>query len=100
MQKQFSELHSEYQRHLKAKLRGEEKRKKEERQLQKTSLAYCLRIQLILEQMDEETKKAFRNGSDGAVQLSETELKQIDEFYNLVHPQRPRNARYVTLYVL
>ncbi len=72
----------------------EEKRKKEEKQLQRSSLAYCLRVQFMLEQLDEDTKQSFRNGSDGAVQLTVTELKQVDDFYNLVHPQRPGNTRY------
>lgn len=95
LQKQFSDLNLEYQRHLKSKLKSEEKRHKEEqRQIQKSSLRQCLRIQTILEQLDGATKEAFRSGSDGAIKLTEDEMKRIDDFYELVNPKRPGNPKY------
>ena len=97
MQKQFFDMNTEYQRHLKSKEKAEaKKQREEEKQLQRSSLKYSLRIQLILEQLDEATKESFRAGwSDGAIKLSEAELKQVDDFYTLVNPQRAGNTRYV-----
>ena len=94
MQKQFVDLNAEHQRHFKARQKVEDQKRRDEEKLkQRASIQYCLRIQLMLEQLDDTTKETFRSGSDGAIKLSDAELKQVDEFYNLVNPQRAGNPR-------
>ena len=94
MQKQFVDLNTEYQCHLKARQKVEDQKRRDEEKLkQRGSIQYCLRIQLMLEQLDDATKESFRSGSDGAAKLSDAELKHVDDFYNLVNPQRAGNPR-------
>ena len=94
LQKQFAEMNLEYQKHLKSTQKAKDKRKKEEESAtRKSSIEYSLRVQVILDQLDESTKTCFRNGSEGAVKLTDSELKQLDDFYHLVNPQRPGNPR-------
>lgn len=95
LQKQFADLSTEYQKHSKKKLKAEEKQKKDaERDIQKLSIQFSLRIQYMLNQLDETAKDHFSAGINGAVKLTEAELTQLDDFYVLLNPQRSGNSRY------
>lgn len=90
----FQELQLTYQKEQKKQQKTEERLRKEaEKDSQKSLLRYSLRVQGILNLIDDAAKEALRAGSDGAVELSEPELKQLDEFYELVNPSRPGNDR-------
>ena len=100
LQKQFADLSTEYQKHSKKKLKAEEKQKKDvERDMQKSSVQFSLRIQYMLNQLDETAKDHFSAGINGAVKLTEAELTQLDDFYVLLNPQRSGNSRSVCMYM-
>ena len=91
--KQFENLNAEQQKAVKRKQKAEEKLQREtEREQSRDMIEYALRVQQLLQQLDDPTKDLFRNGIDG-VTLTEAELTQIDEFYELINPARPGNAR-------
>ena len=78
----------------------EEKHRKEaERESQRSLLKYALRTQTILNLIDDNAKETLQSGEgEDAVKLNESELNQLDEFYELVNPTRPGNERYVMRY--
>lgn len=78
----------------------EEKHRKEaERESQRSLLKYALRTQTILNLIDDNAKVTLQSGEgEDVVKLNESELNQLDEFYELVNPTRPGNERYVMRY--
>ena len=94
----FQQIHEEYQKELKKRQKAEEKHQKDaEKASQQDLLRYCLRVERLLNLIDNTAKEAFRTGSNGAVVLSEAELTQIDNFYDLVTPIRAGNDKFVPL---
>ncbi|XP_003384898.2 PREDICTED: caprin-1-like [Amphimedon queenslandica] len=92
----FQEAHASQQKEVKKLQKQEEKHRKDtEREQLRSLLKYTLRTQGILNLIDDSSKEVLRSGEgEGVVKLSEKELTQLDEFYDLVNPTRPGNDRY------
>eukprot|EP00731_Ephydatia_muelleri_P005941 Em0003g189a len=95
LQKQFVTFNDSYQKTKKKQQKAEKQQQREaERDLQKSALAYSVRVQNLLAGLDEVSKPDFRKGTNGAVQLTEDELTQLDDLYQLLVPTRISNADY------
>ena len=80
----------------KKKLKQEKMQQKEsEQEVVKSTISFILRMQYLLNNMDDTNRENFRDGTDGAEQISEAELMQMDEFYHLINPSREDNPRYL-----
>lgn len=91
----FQDAYTSQQKEVKKLQKQEEKlRKDTEREQLRSLLRYTLRTQGILNLIDDSSKDVLRSGEgEGVVKLSEKELTQLDEFYDLVNPTRPGNDR-------
>lgn len=88
----FQEMYASYQKEMKKQQKIEDKHRRDaEKETQRSLLKYSLRIQGLLNLVDDTAKEALRAGTDGAVKLSESDLTQLDKFYDLVNPTRPGN---------
>ena len=96
----FQEVHTSQMKEVKKLQKQEEKHRKEaERESQRSLLKYALRTQTILNLIDDNAKETLQSGEgEDVVKLNESELNQLDEFYELVSPTRPGNERYVMRY--
>ena len=96
----FQEVHTSQMKEVKKLQKQEEKHRKEaERESQRSLLKYALRTQTILNLIDDNAKETLQSGEgEDMVKLNESELNQLDEFYELVNPTRPGNERYVMRY--
>jgi len=92
LQKQFTEISVNSEKLAKKQM----KREKIERQATEIKrMGTLLQLQGILDSMGSETARAdFGEGKNGAVQLSEENLSQLDELYKLISPTRETENSY------
>jgi hypothetical protein len=91
----FQQIKDDYQKETAKEQKLEEKRQKEmERQSHLNLLRYFLKIERLLNSIDDEVKGSLCSGELDGVTLSEVELTQIDQFYDLLNPERPGNSKY------
>ncbi|XP_050410990.1 caprin-1 isoform X2 [Patella vulgata] len=92
LQKQFETISSEVERLQKKRLKKErmEKRVMEMRRVQE-----LIELQSLLDSLGSETVRSdLQTGKHGAVVLTEENLKQLDEFYQLICPSREGTGNY------
>jgi hypothetical protein len=85
LQKQFLQIQQEAQRQSKKRAHQEKLTVDaaiHESELQ--ALEQVLRLQAVLDQLDETNRVFFLNGTSGAILISEEQLEQIDQFLDLV----------------
>lgn len=92
LQKQFLSIQAEAEKLLKKQL----KRETHERQQQEIRrIKELLAVQNLLDSMgSDEVRSDFKDGKQGAVQLSEDNLNQLDELYKLISPSRDGETKY------
>ena len=95
LQKQFTAATLDCQKIRKRQQKLEKQQQKDaEKENIKKVLAHSFGVFQLLEGFDEETKEHFSAGTNGAVQLTETELGNLDSLYRLLAPNRPGNPSY------
>lgn len=95
IQKQLNGLGTEYNKIKKKQQRQEKAQQREQqREIERTAISGALRLQLVLNSLDENAKEDFQNGANGAVRLSKTELEQLDDWYQLINPSRTDSEDY------
>ncbi|KAK6191054.1 hypothetical protein SNE40_002802 [Patella caerulea] len=92
LQKQFETISSEVERLQKKRLKKErmEKRVMEMRRVQE-----LIELQSLLDSLGSENVRSdLQTGKHGAIVLTEENLKQLDEFYQLICPSREGTGNY------
>jgi caprin-1 len=86
LQKNYQSMSSDIEKSSK-KLAKREKFERTQRDVSRTK--ELLKLQSLLDSMGDETvRESFKNGTNGAMKLSEEQLEQLDEFYKLISPSR------------
>lgn len=87
LQKQFAQLSVEYQKHLKKQAKRDQLVQQEAQHSGNVSrVKEVLELQNLMENLSEDVRTDFLNGSNGAVTLVPEDFVHIDEFYKLITP--------------
>lgn len=92
LQKHFLSIQAEAEKLLKKQVKREAH---ERQQLEIRRFKELLAVQNLLDSMgSDEVRSDFKDGKQGAVQLSEENLNQLDELYKLISPSRDGETKY------
>ncbi|CAI8027881.1 Caprin-1 [Geodia barretti] len=95
LQKQFAAVTTEYQKLRKRQQKLEKQQQKDaEKDNMRKVLGYSFGVYHLLDSIDEVAKEHFAAGSNGAVQLTDSELGNLDSLYRLLAPSRAGNPSY------
>lgn len=87
LQKQFAQLSVEYQKHLKKQAKRDQLVAQEAQHTGDVGkVKEVLELQNLMENLSEDVRTDFLNGSNGAVTLVEEDFTRIDEFYKVITP--------------
>eukprot|EP00794_Sanderia_malayensis_P018152 gene18152-19963_t len=87
MEQEYIKLQKKEQK--RAKLEMKEKGFNE----RKKTATQILEVQTLLENIDDDVKEDFRNGTEGACKLEEEDLARLDEIYKLITPSQCEDTK-------
>jgi len=87
LQKQFQQMFFEHQKQLKKQARREQVASQAaQHSADVVKVGQVLELQSLMDNLSEDVRADFLNGTNGAVSVKEEEFAQIDDFYKLITP--------------
>jgi len=93
LHKQFQQMHSEHQKQLKKQARREQVQSQAaQHNADVEKVSQVLELQSLMDNLSEDVRTDFLNGTNGAVSVKEEEFTHVDNFYKLITPDSDSNV--------